>query len=560
MKRRDFIKSTTLSFISVGAVSSMENANAEMVRGKNNAVTEDAKIVTKGGYVNNPYIITGRTNIKNPRWNAPTLNASDPKAATDNAKAINMMLQSGNKNVELDDISRYVNSTLIVKSSVSIVGPGRSVPALIWNGGDYPIIARSGYFDKNSDGLSDIRLIDLRITDLATNRSDFYSIDFTNGNSCGLERCWLDGRKGGGPDDKFGVALGRAIGSVNRKAKTFVTYVKDSRLSSSTLVINSTDYYISGSELWGNNRNHAVQLGGGGSISGGTQIVPGATSGIFLFNESGNDIDTLKIIGVYFDGSTDVNLFTGWGILSNNNIGLKSAEIIGCDFWHLNKGGIKLDKLYSSTIMSNFRDCDSDDTGEDDIVVSDIYGSYINNRHFRSLPPKSNQVRRNLGRPYSLVANENRVITSVGGQVSFPDEYIDGYLRGKNNFDIIGGSSRTNLEYDIYPVAEDFSGRVLNIKGRPIFSSGSRFTDLSHDGLELQGSEDLDNLVESRKYLINNISSFKNIPDFGGSCMLQVTYIKKSCSIQQLIELNTGRTALRVLDVNKWGEWKVIAS
>ena len=67
MKRRDFIKSTTLSFISVGAVSSMENANAEMVRGKSNAVTEDAKIVTKGGYVNNPYIITGRTNIKNPK-------------------------------------------------------------------------------------------------------------------------------------------------------------------------------------------------------------------------------------------------------------------------------------------------------------------------------------------------------------------------------------------------------------------------------------------------------------------------------------------------------------
>ncbi len=34
MKRRDFIKSTTLSFISVGAVSSLENANAEMVRGR----------------------------------------------------------------------------------------------------------------------------------------------------------------------------------------------------------------------------------------------------------------------------------------------------------------------------------------------------------------------------------------------------------------------------------------------------------------------------------------------------------------------------------------------
>ncbi|WP_236526070.1 hypothetical protein, partial [Escherichia coli] len=73
-----------------------------------------------------PYIITGRVNIKNPRWNAPRDNAEDPAAAAANVSAINMMLSAGGKRVELDDKARRVNSPLIYQSSVSIHGAGRS--------------------------------------------------------------------------------------------------------------------------------------------------------------------------------------------------------------------------------------------------------------------------------------------------------------------------------------------------------------------------------------------------------------------------------------------------
>ncbi|MFN3068174.1 phage tailspike protein [Serratia sp. J2] len=510
--------------------------------------------------INNPFLITGRTNIRNPRWNAPIDNASDPDAANSNVSAINMMLSSGNKSVELDDISRYVNSTVYPQDSVTISGAGRSVASIIWIGGDYPIIARPNFKDPNANGISNVRLVDLRIMDNALKRNFFYSIDITNGNSCGLERCWLDARSGDSPSDKYGVILGSSKGSNNKNIKSFVAHVKDSRLSSATLVMNTTDYYISGSELWGNNRENAVELGGGGTICGGTQIVPGSNSGIYLFNDSKYDIDTLKIIGVYFDGSSDKNLFTGWGILSADNIGLISAEIIGCDFWHLNKGGVKLDKLYSSTITSNFRDCDSDDSGESDIVISDIYSSYVYNRHFRSNSPKSNKknlTRVNLSPPYDLRGRKGFPISSVGGQVSFSDSYLSGALINTDCFEGLGGSARTDIIYNEDPHPAPYSGKIINATGRAKFSNGVHFTDLTNDGIELSEEIDVNSLITSAKYIVtNNLSIENNIQNIAPPYLLDVIFVKEEHTIQVLRSILDCASAIRERNNGIWGEWK----
>lgn len=522
-------------------------------RGKSLQVTADR--------VNSPYAITGRANIRNPVWNAPIDNASDPAAASANAAAINMMLSSGNKRVELDDVQRYVNSTLIPVNPVTIVGAGRSAISLVWNGDGSPIIARANYADRNAAGISNIRLQDLRITDLATDRPSWWSIDLTNGNSNGMEGCQLDGRATGGtPSDRFGIALGAAEAS-SYSGSSFVVHMRDSRLAAAKLMVNTTDWYIRGCELWGNNRDRAVSLGGGGTVTDGTQIVPGSEAGIFIFNDNGYDLDTLKLIGVYFDGSYQ-DVFTGWGIKSANNIGIVGSEIIGCNFWHLNQGGIYITRAWNSTIMSNFRDCDSDDTGEDDIIINDVTGCYIYNRHFRTTAPKTGNTRANLGRPYSLTGHQGFPLTAVGGNVGYSGSYGNGLVNNREVFEQLGGSNKTKLQYLVKPTAGNFTGDVLNINGRPEFSDGSRWTDLSNDAKTISTATDFDSIVSSGAFYVADLSLHTHTPGGSGSSgpgMLEVIYINNTYTMQRLTSLATGAIFTRYRSNGSWGSYNTNA-
>lgn len=503
-----------------------------------------------------PYIILGRANIKNPRWNAPCQNASDPDAAQANSVAINSMLVSGNKYVELDDSTRHVCETLTPQDSITIVGAGRSVTSLIWSGGDRPIIGRYNFHDPDSHGISNVRLIDLKMKDCAQFRSKYYSVDLSNGNSCGLERCWLDGGIGHSANDKYGVFLGTALHCKNKTIKSFVSHFRDSRLSMATLVMNTTDYYISGAELWGNNRLNAVELGGGGTITGGTQIVPGRKSGIFLFSEAGYDIDTLKIIGVYFDGSTDQNLFTGWGILSDKNIGLVSAEIIGCNFWHINEGGVNVERFYSSTLESNFRDCDSDDTGESDILIKDVFSSYIYNRHFRSVPPKSISNRReNVSPPYVLNGKSGYPLSSVGGQIGFSSCYSDNVCVPAECFEFLGGGARTTNKYTKFPAVQDFKGKIVNVNDKPYFSNGMHYIALSQDANKLTKKMSVDKVMDSGCYFIEDkkiLSSNEWGANLRFPVLLNVTRAGENVIIQKIQSVIDGSEMVRYNSGDGW--------
>lgn len=498
------------------------------------------------------------TSITNPIWGAPTTNAEDPSAAADNAAAINRMLQSGYTRIELDDKTRYINSTLLISKPTEIVGSGRAKVGLVWSGGDFPIIAQANYATPSANGVHNIRLTNLRITDLATERKNNWSIDLTNGNSCGLANCHLDGKESGGdPSDLYGVALGTKKGSGNLNS-SFVVFLRDTRLAAAKACINTTDWYVDQCELWGNNRDHALMIGGGGTVSTGTQIVPGSVSGIFLFNDQGFDLDTLKLIGVYFDGSY-VNVNTGWGILSDTNIGLVGSEIIGCNFWHINKGGINIVRAWNTTIMSNFRDCDSDDTGEDDIVITDTTGCYIYNRHFRSTAPKTANPRVNLGRPYTLTGHQNFPITSVGGQVGYSGSYANGLVNNREVFEQLGGSSQTNLKYLTSPPADVFIGKYLNINGIPKFSDGVTWTSVSQDAYIISAATDFNTITSSGKSYIPNLSIHTNLPPgLTGSGFLETTLVNNGTSnymVMSLRNLNTSTSYFRWKNNGVWGSW-----
>ncbi|WP_426731024.1 hypothetical protein, partial [Klebsiella quasipneumoniae] len=140
---------------------------------------------TVGDIVRSPYIITGHASIKAPYFNAPRDGAEDPEAAAANVAAINRMLNSGAKTVELDDKARQVNSPLIYQGSVGIYGSGRETTSLIWTGGDLPALARPDYTNKEAKGFPNVRVRHLKIVDQAPVRNSYYTIDLFNGNSSG---------------------------------------------------------------------------------------------------------------------------------------------------------------------------------------------------------------------------------------------------------------------------------------------------------------------------------------------------------------------------------------
>lgn len=528
---------------------------------------------TVGEIARAPAVITGRVNIVNARWNAPSLYAEEPEAAAANAAAINMMFSAGGRHVELDTKARCVNSPLIFQSSLGIYGAGRETTSLIWTGGDLPALARPNYTDKDAKGFSNVRVHNLKIVDQALVRNSYYTIDLFNGNSSGLDNCWIDcpGRYDADGNqiitsDRYGVALGIARNSTLKGDNGFVFHVRNSRIAKGTLMANGTDGYISGCELWGDFRNRAVEISGGCTVDGGTQIVPGHESGIFLFNDKGYNIDTLKVIGVYFDGSTDVDLFTGWGILSAEGIGLVNANISSCNFWHMNKGGIYVAKIYSSNIKSNtFTDCDSDDTGEDDIYCDDVYGSSIINTHSRSLAPKNNDATRvNLGRNYSITAKVGYPLSELGGPVSFNTTYARSRVTNPTYVRQAGGSFASSFPYGALPDAAARYGEVIVVNGKPYASDGASWRDMSGDTLALETATDLHALAASQRYYTSDITMHSNIPaGLTGAAQIEVGYISSGYRVITVISLKASGGIYKQLltggSTPTWGSWLKIA-
>ncbi|HFP9330572.1 TPA: hypothetical protein ACT1UT_001889 [Raoultella planticola] len=522
--------------------------------------------ITVGDIARAPAIITGRVNIVNARWNAPSLYAEEPEAAAANAAAINMMFSAGGRHVELDTKARCVNSPLIYQSSLGIYGAGRETTSLVWTGGDLPALARPNYTDKDAQGFPNVRVHDLKIVDQVLERNSYYTIDLFNGNSSGLDNCWVDcpGRYDADGNqiitsDRYGVALGIARNSTLKGDNGFVFHMRNSRITKGTLMANGTDGYISGCELWGNFRNRAVEISGGCTITDGTQIVPGHEAGIFLFNDKGYNIDTLKIIGVYFDGSTDVDLFTGWGVLSAEGIGLINANISSCNFWHMNKGGIYVAKIYSSNIKSNtFTDCDSDDTGEDDIYCDDVYGSSIINTHSRSLAPKNNSATRvNLGRNYSITAKAGYPLSTLGGPVSFNTTYARSRVTNPTYARQAGGSFASSFPYGALPDAAARYGEVIVVNGKPYASDGASWRDMSGDTLALETATDLHALTVSLNYYTSDITRHTNYPaGVTGAAFIRIGYISAGYrSITIEILKASGGIYKQMLSAGNWDPW-----
>lgn len=380
------------------------------------------------------YIITGRANIANPYWGAPTTDTMDPAAATANAVAIQKMLDSGARMCELDEKPRYIVNTLTMSTiGQTFCGQGKGVKGLDFRGGNVPVIARPNWSNINASGKSGMRVEHMLISDKSTGRTTAWSIDLTNGDSCGLEHVTLFGDDGTSLSNNYGVALGAAFGGSSPDGPAFVCHLRHSRLARAKAVINTSDSYVESNELWGNKRDFALQLGAGGTFVTNNQIVPGESYGIYLNNTSGHLYDILRIIGNYFDGSYN-EIFTGTGIYqSAASSGLLNSVVADNSFWNLNSRGMRIENVQNSRIVNNaFVDCASSDVANTpDIYIGVMSGSKIDNTHSRSsIAPKTLAARVNLSPALQIGANPYAwaALSEVYQIIGTPSTYLESQL------------------------------------------------------------------------------------------------------------------------------------
>lgn len=515
---------------------------------------------TVGDTLDAPYVITGRVNIKNPYWNAPQDGAEDQtqEAATANAIAINRMLSSATSYVELDDLSRRVNAPLLIAKSLRIVGTGREKASLVWTGGDFPIIAQALYANKDAASYNNIILEHLRIVDQAASRVNNWAIDLTNGHSNSMSDCFIDFPAESTISDKYGVILGFARGSalLGTNVKTFVANFTNSRLVNGKLVMNTSDYYITHNELWGTGRDNAVELGFGGLVAH-NEIVPGSNSGCYHFSDLGYNHDTMSYLGNYFDGNTSSGIFTGDGI-KTDTVGLIDANIVANRFWFLNKGGINAAKMYGCNVTSNsFKDCDSDDTGETDIVCQDNYSNTIVNTHTRSAnAPKTGAARTNLGSLWNLTGRLGFPPSILDASSNFSTAYASPTIVNSELFDMRGIGSRTNVTRTKDPSAANFTGKVVVVNGKIKISTGSAWVTINGTTGNITAAGSMDEIPDG-DFRIPDPTILSNIPSgLTGSCWVETRTVadNNDYRMQRITKLSTGKVYSREKTVT-WGSW-----
>lgn len=376
-----------------------------------------------------PYIITGSVNLSNPYWGAPTTGTGDPTAAAANHAAIQKMLNSGAKRCSIDSKPRYLTNTLIMDTrGQTFCGQGKDDEGLIFYGGDVPIISRADPTNINGLGKPGMRVEHMRIADRSTTRVNAWSINLTNGDSNGVDHIFLDGIAGLGATANYGVALGLTYGStlLPSVAPTFVCHIRNSRLSLAKMILNTSDSYVEDNELWGNSRNFSAQIGAGGNLIRGNQIVPGSQAGILFKSQNNFLLNILRVTDNYFDGSYD-SVVTGPGISCDPNSGVITSTFNDNVFWHINGIGASFSTFNDSEFKGIFEDCASADAANTpDLYVEAMSGSRIDCTHKRSVnAPKTGSARVNLSPPLQLVATIGAAVNYVKQNVTSPATYSD---------------------------------------------------------------------------------------------------------------------------------------
>ncbi|MGK3188035.1 phage tailspike protein [Enterobacter soli] len=432
--------------------------------------------------------------------------------------------------------SYLITQTFIVPTGSMVEGDGWTSTIIQFKGGDVPAISRETPANPSWPGGERITLRNFKVEDYAASRAASWIIDLTNARYVRLENLWIadPNYTTTNKTQRYGVMLGRnPDGTYTGDA--FVPVVWRCRFNQTFLHINTTDWYVSECELWGNGRSYAFQMRAGGSLTN-NQLVGGDVCAVLIHANGGAFLETIRILGNYFDGSyTDIN--SGAGIKVDTGTTIHNAIIANNSFWHQNNEGIKCDgTIYRSVISDNvFDNCDSDDTGSSDMVFE--YSSlnvFSNNIHARNTnAPKTGVARVNKGSPIYITNNFSGLIDRLTTCLCHDQAlYFNAFYADQT--------------------------KVIISQCSSIF--GSNF---NSDALSSHGSlttQNLRSLTSSGVWYIPNMGTVTGGPSgvTTGVAKLEVSFIATNYCIQELTKPTTGQKWVTIMDNGVWAAWSAV--
>lgn len=429
-----------------------------------------------------------------------------------------------------------LTQTFVVPTSSIIEGDGWTSTVIKFMGTDVPAIARSNWSDINATGGERITLRNIKVEDYSPSRTTNWIIDFTNSRYIRLENLWITDPNYGttAVTHRYGVMLGRHPDGTYT-GDTFVPVVWRCRFNQTFLHINTTDWYVSECELWGNGRSYAFQMRAGGSLTN-NQLVGGSVCAVLIHANGSGFLETVRILGNYFDGSY-TNINSGAGIKVDTGTNIHNAIISNNSFWHQNNEGIKCDgTIYRSVISNNvFDNCDADDTGSSDMVFE--YSSlnvFSNNVHARNTAaPKTGVARVNKGKPLSITNNFSGLIDRITTCVC--------HDQGLYNASTYADTTKVIVSQSSSIFGTNYNSDSLSVKGNLT-------------------TQDLKTITSSGIWYIPNLATIVGAPSgaTAGVAKLEVNFITANYCIQELTKPATGQKWVAIMDSGVWSSWSAV--
>lgn len=291
-------------------------------------------------------------------------------------RAIDYAKASGMLTVVFALKSYNTSSTLKLYGGVVLVGQHRKDTKII-SQGDIPTIASEGYFTAGV-GSGDIAILNLGVYPRGVTSKTKYAIEMVNTYNTTIKNCYIN-ESIMATSDVGGIRFSK---DSTYAGSHFVNAVRECQLQNASIVMESTDSYITENEIWADKRAFGVHLVKSSQFVRGNQIVGSALNGsIWISDTKDNfDIELIRITDNYFDGNNQ-GLDTGAGIIANK---MKLSRITLNDFWLNKDEGIKLTSCHSNSIVGNqFENNNRRDAGKDDIYMDTCAANTITGNTFK---------------------------------------------------------------------------------------------------------------------------------------------------------------------------------
>lgn len=263
---------------------------------------------------------------------------------TNVARKINGAISDGYKRIKLPSGTFEIDEPIILQNFVEIFG---NKDTILTTNLDIPILTTNQIDGIN---VSEVYIHDITFKNTHSHPTN-YQLDLCNLNMSKIERVKITTQSTN--RNSVGGIKSWQKGSFSSPGGVFSININTCDLRNSSVFLGITDSYISNTNIWGVNRQFALHISASSQQINNCQFVGGEKGAILVKNESGYDVEIIKINNCYFDGSWD-NIQSGIGL---NAYKMRCSNISNNSFWHQKQEGIVLANCFGNTITNNNFNC-----------------------------------------------------------------------------------------------------------------------------------------------------------------------------------------------------------